>query len=389
MLLSFQGILRVQAQEGGVKFVENVSYAEALAQAKQEGKMLFIDCYTSWCGPCKMMVRDVFPQKMVGDYFNPKFVCTKFDMEKGEGIELKKQFNVKAFPTFLIIDARTGKEITRIVGGGKAESFIKNVESNLAKGGLSALQAKYEAGDRDDAFMQSYIEALEGAYMSDQCAKVVGEYLNGKESQLLTDEKLYKLFCEHIKSPYDATFKYVWAHKDEFTQKYGKEVDKQLRMCWTAYPMNSILTRDKDGNADFDRKAMDEYVALMEKEGIDNIDYIKLNTHIAVATAKGEWKEMLELAHQYDKTYKADDMLVYNWCLRLEQKCTDPTLRSEAAQWVKERLEIIRVKAEKQKKATEEAIKKGEPVPAMSMTNGAGFKGAYEKLLAKLEAPIH
>lgn len=134
---------------------------------------------------------------------------------------------------------------------------------------------------------------------------------------------------------------------------------------------------------------MDEYVALMEKEGIDNIGYIKLNTRIAVATAKGEWKEMLELAHQYDKTYKADDMLVYNWCLRLEQKCTDPTLRSEAAQWVKERLEIIRVKAERQKKATEEAIKKGESVPAMSMTDGAGFKGAYEKLLAKLEAPKH
>lgn len=385
LILAFQGIVCTQAQEGGVKFLENVTYAEALAQAKQAGKMLFIDCYTSWCGPCKMMVRDVFPQKSVGDYFNPKFVCTKFDMEKGEGIELKKKFGVRAFPTFLIIDAQTGKEITRIVGGSKAENFIPTVEKSLAKGGLSALQAKYEAGERDEAFVQSYIEALDGAYMSDECAKVVEEYLAGKDARLLQDEALFKLFTEHIKSPYNATFKYVWAHKDEFTQKYGEQVGKQLKMCWTAYPVDGILTRDKEGNASFDEKAMADYVALMEKEGIDNIDYIKLNTGIAVATAKGEWKEMLELAHQYDKTYKADDMLVYNWCLRLEQKCTDPALRSEAGQWIKERLKIIKVEAEKQKKATEEAIKKGEPVPAMSMTSGGGFKNAYEQLLAKLE----
>ena len=89
------------AQEG-VNF-RNLTFTEALAQAKQENKLVFMDCYTSWCGPCKNMTEKVFPQKAAGDYFNPRFVCVKYDMEKGEGVALAKQFDVHAYPTFIII----------------------------------------------------------------------------------------------------------------------------------------------------------------------------------------------------------------------------------------------------------------------------------------------
>ena len=56
---------------------KNLNYNDALAMAKAEDKMVFIDFYTDWCGPCKVMARDVFPQKQVGDFFNAKFVCLK------------------------------------------------------------------------------------------------------------------------------------------------------------------------------------------------------------------------------------------------------------------------------------------------------------------------
>ena len=62
----------VFAQEG-VNF-RDLTFNEALAQAKAEKKMVFMDCYTSWCGPCKNMTNNVFPQKAAGDYFNPRFV---------------------------------------------------------------------------------------------------------------------------------------------------------------------------------------------------------------------------------------------------------------------------------------------------------------------------
>ena len=63
------------AQEG-VNF-RDITFEEALKQAKSENKLVFMDCYTSWCGPCKNMADKVFPQKAAGDYFNPRFVCVK------------------------------------------------------------------------------------------------------------------------------------------------------------------------------------------------------------------------------------------------------------------------------------------------------------------------
>lgn len=380
-ILLCQGILYVSAQEGGVKFLENATFEQALKQAKDSGKMLFVDCYTSWCGPCKMMMRDVFPQPQVGNYFNPKFICAKFDMEKGEGKELHKRFQVKAYPTFLIIDAQTGNEITRIVGGGKADEFIKMVEESLSKGGIAALKKKYDAGDRSDELVTDYIKALGAAYMSKECAQVVAEYLKGKETSLLSDASLYKMFLENIHSPYNETFQYVWKHKNEFIQKYGREVEQMLNMSWNTYPTQNLLKR-QDETITFDEKAMAEYVELMKKEKIENIDFIVLNTEINVAQAQGRWADMLKLAHSYDKKYQANDMEVYNWCLRLEQKCQDKALRADAASWIKERLAAIQkeIDAEKAQKKDPNA-----PAKAMSMVSGAGFKNAYEQLLAKLE----
>ena len=63
----------------GIEF-EKGTFAEALAKAKAESKMVFMDCYTVWCGPCKKLSSDIFPQKVVGDYFNNNFVSIKLQM---------------------------------------------------------------------------------------------------------------------------------------------------------------------------------------------------------------------------------------------------------------------------------------------------------------------
>ena len=89
----------------------SISYAEALEAAKVENKLVFIDFYTEWCGPCKVMARDVFPQKKLGDFMNTHFVCIKLDAEK-EGKDAAEQYNIESYPTFVVIDAK-GKELYR------------------------------------------------------------------------------------------------------------------------------------------------------------------------------------------------------------------------------------------------------------------------------------
>ena len=101
----------------GINF-QNLTYKEALEKAKTENKLVFIDCYTTWCGPCQTMAKNIFPQEKVGDYFNPRFISVKYDMEKGEGVELAKQFGLQAYPTFLIINP-DGTLRHRLVGDTK------------------------------------------------------------------------------------------------------------------------------------------------------------------------------------------------------------------------------------------------------------------------------
>lgn len=100
----YQSSIRKLDNKEGVNF-ENISFKEALAKAEKEQKLVFIDCYTVWCGPCKMLDENTFPSKMVGDYFRKNFVSLKIDMEKGEGVELAKKYKVGAFPTMLVLNA--------------------------------------------------------------------------------------------------------------------------------------------------------------------------------------------------------------------------------------------------------------------------------------------
>ena len=105
---------------------------EVLAKAKAEHKMVFMDCYTTWCGPCRVMSNTIFTKPEVGAFFNKNFVSYKLDMERGEGPALAKKYGVKAFPTMLFIDAE-GKVHHTIVGSKSAEALIEEAKTALEK----------------------------------------------------------------------------------------------------------------------------------------------------------------------------------------------------------------------------------------------------------------
>lgn len=86
----------------GINFFHG-SYEEAIQQAKSENKLLFMDCYTTWCGPCKMLQNNVFPQD-VGEFYNQNFICYKVDCKRGEGPTICSRFSVTAYPTMHFVD---------------------------------------------------------------------------------------------------------------------------------------------------------------------------------------------------------------------------------------------------------------------------------------------
>lgn len=104
--------------------------------------MIFVDAYTTWCGPCKWMAKNTFTDKSVGEFYNENFVNYKFDMEKGEGTAFANEFSVNAYPTLLYFHA-DGTVAHRTEGSEDASSFLESGKS-IANGGGSGSSSTAE-----------------------------------------------------------------------------------------------------------------------------------------------------------------------------------------------------------------------------------------------------
>ena len=79
-------------------------WQELLTLAKAENKVIFVDIYATWCGPCKLLKKTTFMNDEVGDFFNSHFINAAFDGEKPEGRLLVQQYGVHSYPTMLFIN---------------------------------------------------------------------------------------------------------------------------------------------------------------------------------------------------------------------------------------------------------------------------------------------
>lgn len=117
-------------EDEGINF-RNISFEEALKLAKEQKKIIFIDAYTEWCGPCKKMAATTFKDPVVGKYFNDRFINLKVEMEKSaDGPELARRYRVRAYPTLLFIDEE-GKLVHSILGLHSSDELMAKVKEGI------------------------------------------------------------------------------------------------------------------------------------------------------------------------------------------------------------------------------------------------------------------
>ncbi|WP_157974538.1 thioredoxin family protein [Lewinella sp. IMCC34183] len=147
VLLCFSTALTAQ----GINFFTG-SWEEALAQAAAEDKLIFVDAYAEWCGPCKMMAANVFPDEGVGDFFNANFINLQLDMEKPESETFRQVHRAPAFPTLLFIDP-DNEPVHRVIGARQAGQLLRDGRTALERvDDVDALQRAYEAGQEGAAY---------------------------------------------------------------------------------------------------------------------------------------------------------------------------------------------------------------------------------------------
>ncbi|MFR7812140.1 MAG: thioredoxin family protein, partial [Butyricimonas faecihominis] len=211
----------------GIKF-EDITFNEALKKAKEQGKLIFMDCYTVWCVPCKMLAKDVFTRPEVGDYFNIHFINVKMDMGTEQGKVLNDKYQVTGYPTLLFLDG-DGNLIHRIVGAPTADILLKEGGRAIDGKGYSSMSKAYEEGNRQPNFIQEYMDVLDIAGEGSKAAQICLNYFKTLDKSKLKEREYWELFCKYVKDVDADVSKYVYKNRAEFINLFGAAaVEKKL-----------------------------------------------------------------------------------------------------------------------------------------------------------------
>lgn len=230
----FNTTLSAQETTKGISFHDNKPWKEILQLAKKENKLIFMDCYTSWCGPCKALAKNVFTQEKVGDFFNPRFINVKYDMEKGDGKMLNEQYkkHIIGYPTLLLINAE-GKVLQQLAGYKDADELIEGIRSASEGKDLFSLAAEYQKGNREISFMKEFIQSLNNAFLKDSVARVTGKFIRSMAPEELDKDEVWDIFGSYVTDIRSDAFEYLVKNADRYQRKLKRDryaINKQLEI---------------------------------------------------------------------------------------------------------------------------------------------------------------
>lgn len=200
----------------GIEFQE-LNLSQALEKAKQENKMVFVDVFAVWCGPCKYLSKEVFTDEELGAYMNAHFVSIKIDGEQGEGPELMERFAIDAYPTMLFIGA--DNELRKRIVGAESQDVIMEVADfamHPEKSPEYIMGERFKAGDRDRAFLGEYLSLLLEQDLDTD--PVVSAFLENYPDIKLEDEMEFLFFIIGVKDREHPKMKEFFAKSTELAE---------------------------------------------------------------------------------------------------------------------------------------------------------------------------
>lgn len=336
--------LPVIAQEQGIHFEHGLSWNAIKEKAKKENKYIFVDCYTTWCGPCKMMSAQIFPVKEVGEFFNKNFVNVKAQMDRTEKDNedvkqwyadadfLAKEYNVLAYPTFLYFNP-DGKLVHLYVGSTKEPGDFIKVSGNA----LDATTQYYtkmesvvkEAGN-DPAKLKEMAQEAKKKYDGVNTAKFAGAYIKSQKN-LFTKENLVFL-DEFINHSTDEGFSLFMKEPGKINAVMGKGFAqrKVTAVAFRECGANEwLMSKTAGGEAEVEQKIRKQFPGMA--------DLLIRKLHITALQYAGNKetfaKEVVSFVKKYGNQIHAQDLSGY---ARSLGRSEDKQQQKLAMDWAKQ-----------------------------------------------------
>jgi len=197
----------------GINFQEALTWDQVKAKAKSENKYIFLDCFATWCGPCKKMDKEVYTNDTVASFFNDKFISVKVQMDQtkndgptirswySDAVFIGQSYRVLAYPSYIFLNPE-GVIVHKETGVKAPSEFISIAELAISPGKVyndpyaryDSLVMDYKQGKKNYAAMLYMIKASEELYdtaINKQLRHDYNDYLlNLRDQQLYTKENI-------------------------------------------------------------------------------------------------------------------------------------------------------------------------------------------------------
>ena len=313
----------------------------AIARAKAEGKVVFIDAWAPWCHTCLSMKNFVFSDPSLGSLAD-EAVFVAIDTDRPEAASFLDRYKMRAWPTFFVIDPSSGGVVGRWEGSGSVREMRGFVEESLAekRGGAkdpaarayAEARAAHAAGEHDkaaaayeralaaapsdwparSATLVGWISALYGAKAWSACAKVGRAHTQEPQgSAWPADFVATLLFCaEHLAGEEQkAARATVVARLHDLVARPPAEAtadDRQDTLALLAEALTSL------GDTAGARKAQERRLAILEDaakrartpELAHTFDYARAGAYVALGRADDAIRMLTERERELPDAYE-------------------------------------------------------------------------------------
>ncbi|HSI89817.1 MAG TPA: thioredoxin family protein, partial [Adhaeribacter sp.] len=262
----------------------------------------------------------------VADFYNANFVAYKVDMEKGEGPELGKRYEVNAYPNFLFL-APDGELLHRTTGARPVQAFIKEGKEALnPEKRFSYYQKKYEAGNREPAFLAQYVLLKADAALDN--SKEFKDYLATQTDKELLNRQNWTFIQVSTQYTGQPGFQRFIKNYNQFANAYPKDsVDLFLLRTY----QNDFMMAVMQGDVASETRLKTELAGLKIKDSerllweVDAIGYER----------KGDLKNYSKtITRLVEKYYTASPVMLNNYAWAFYEKVDDKKMLAKAETWI-------------------------------------------------------
>lgn len=311
------------AQTDMVFIEENLK--SAIEQSKTEHEPICLFCYASWCPHCAQMKTTVFNNPEVADFFNQHFICVKQDMEKGVGVEMHEQFNIKSYPTFIFLDSNK-TILYRTVGELNTQNLILEARNALnPEKQLTFLKKKFELDVTNSNNCYVYLRALKKGEMD--YSEVVKSYFETQTDKQLLSEINWKIIANGIDDLNSREFQFVLNHQKEYANIASPE-RVQRKIYYLAFSiLEPLVQLDDTTNYQIKKKQLSE----IHNFQVDSLIFVK---DITLSKFNSKWVEYKNTTLQFTEKYVWNNADLLTDIIDTYQKNISETLAlKQAIKW--------------------------------------------------------